>query len=429
MAPKKSDAARRAKKVFTPTRANPRISEETEEDASGDDEEFNPPLNQEGLNPTFDRVISPPPPLRKGKGAASASSAHSDADELGTTTQNYLLEQQAEQKEQLRQLFSLVSTLGQEIRTVVRTVGHNPGSNPTEEAAAEEQKQSDPTEKQKGKKVAFGNPSLEQEEEQEQDESFDDYDVNSADTYVSHAYYRELIAEGFEKRAPSRQASNKPSYFPIDDPVTRTLNASKYSAKATEYSITVANAFFASVTKAALDDAITANNNGGDPETVSILLGQVQANMAAIEDMHRDRMLFLDLTSDPNSSATEKDFANNILRNDFQPGVQNKGGSARSNKVFAAYQLQFLKATQFASAKATANRHLSTSTGSASGTGSSGSNGRTTNPGSDSQKKKEAAAKRKTAAENGAGAGPNGPGGAGATKPKEGKKQAPDWGE
>ena len=95
MAPKKSDAARRAKKVFTPTRANPRISEETEEDASGDDEEFNPPLNQEGLNPTFDRVISPPPPLRNGKGAASTSSAYSDADELGTTTHNYLLEQQA----------------------------------------------------------------------------------------------------------------------------------------------------------------------------------------------------------------------------------------------------------------------------------------------------------------------------------------------
>ena len=68
-----------------------------------------------------------------------------------------------------------------------------------------------------------------------------------------------------------------------------------------------------------MDDAIAANNSGGDPETVSILLGQVQTNMAAIEDMHRDRMLFLDLTSDPNSSANEKDFANNILRNDFQP--------------------------------------------------------------------------------------------------------------
>ena len=125
MAPKKSDAARRAKKVFTPTCANPRISEETEEGASDDDEEFNPPLNQKGLNPTFDRIISPPSP-RKGKGASLASSTYSDADTLGTTTQNNTLEQQADQKEQLRQLFSLVSTLGEEIRTVVRTVGNNP---------------------------------------------------------------------------------------------------------------------------------------------------------------------------------------------------------------------------------------------------------------------------------------------------------------
>ena len=48
-------------------------------------------------------------------------------------------------------------------------------------------------------------------------------------------------------------------------------------------------------------------------------------------------MLYLDLTSEPSSSATEKDYANNVLRNDFTPGVQNKGGSAISNNVFAAY--------------------------------------------------------------------------------------------
>jgi hypothetical protein len=122
MALKTSNVAGRAKRVFTLTRANPRISEETEEGPSDDDEEFNPPLIQEGLNPTFDMIISPPSP-RKGKGGASTSSTYSDADALGTTTQNYLLEQQADQKEQLRQLFSLVITLGEEIKTVVRTVG------------------------------------------------------------------------------------------------------------------------------------------------------------------------------------------------------------------------------------------------------------------------------------------------------------------
>ena len=82
-------------------------------------------------------------------------------------------------------------------------------------------------------------------------------------------------------------APNKPAYFPIGDPVTRTLAASKYSAKAQEYSITVANVFFASITRAALDDAI-ATANEGDQKSALNLLAQVSNNMVAIEDMHRD---------------------------------------------------------------------------------------------------------------------------------------------
>ncbi len=85
--------------------------------------------------------------------------------------------------------------------------------------------------------------------------------------------------------------------------------------------------------------------------------------MVAIEDMNLDMMLYLDLTSDPNSLATERDFAHNILKNEFTPGVQNTGGSTRSSKIFAAYQVQFLKATQFPLAKATTTHHLASSTG------------------------------------------------------------------
>ncbi len=72
-------------------------------------------------------------------------------------------------------------------------------------------------------------------------------------------------------------------------------------------------------------------------------------------------MLFLDLTSVPSASATEKDYANSILRNEFTPRVPNKEGSSKANKNFVAYQQQFLRATQLASAKATANRHLASS--------------------------------------------------------------------
>ncbi len=76
------------------------------------------------------------------------------------------------------------------------------------------------------------------------DDHVNDAGINVGEKHVSHAYYRELIAKGFEKRAPSRQAPNNPAYFPIDVPVTRTLTTSKYSAKATENSIAVANLYF-----------------------------------------------------------------------------------------------------------------------------------------------------------------------------------------
>ena len=118
--------------------------------------------------------------------------------------------------------------------------------------------------------------------------------------------------------------------------------------------------------------------------------------MAALEDMLRDRMSFLDLSSDPNSSATEKDFANNVLRNEFTPGVQNKGGSAKSNKVFAAYQVQLLKATQYNSAKATANQHLSSSHGTSNNNSTTGGHSSTPpNPESKTQQKKKVAADNK----------------------------------
>ena len=119
--------------------------------------------------------------------------------------------------------------------------------------------------------------------------------------------------------------------------------------------------------------------------------------MAAIEDMHRPQMLFLDLTSDPISPATERDLANNVLRNEFTLGVENKGGSARSNKIFANYQTQYLKGTQIASAKASASRHFASTTESGYGGGFSGNSGSTAhNPASKSQQKMKAAKDKAT---------------------------------
>ncbi len=131
---------------------------------------------------------------------------------------------------------------------------------PGEELRAEDKSDSS-TEKKK--KVTFVDRTLEQDEDNIGEDNCEGVDAENGylDYDVPHAYYRELISEGFEKRAPSKLAPNKTAYFPIDDPVTRSLTTSKYTAKAIDYIITLAKDFSASVTtKAALDDAITANN-------------------------------------------------------------------------------------------------------------------------------------------------------------------------
>ena len=82
----------------------------------------------------------------------------------------------------------------------------------------------------------------------------------------------------------------------------------------------MAHAFYATVTRTSLDDGITALKDGDD-KTATIFLTHVSNNMAAIEDLHREKILFLELTSDSNATAPEKDYANNDLRNEFAPGV------------------------------------------------------------------------------------------------------------
>ena len=76
---------------------------------------------------------------------------------------------------------------------------------------------------------------------------------------MSHAFYRQHIEDGFEKRAPTKLALSKPYYYPIDDAVTRALAASKYTIELAEYTLSVSNAFFASTTHAAAEDALAAH--------------------------------------------------------------------------------------------------------------------------------------------------------------------------
>ncbi len=71
-------------------------------------------------------------------------------------------------------------------------------------------------------------------------------------------------------------------------------------------------------------------------------------------------MLFLNINADPGATSKQKSLANDILRNDYSPGVADRGGSAKTHNYFKLYEEQCLKATLGASAKANINTNLST---------------------------------------------------------------------
>ncbi len=75
----------------------------------------------------------------------------------------------------------------------------------------------------------------------------DDDDDELATLFVDHTFYRHKIGEGFIQRHASELAPAKPSYFNIDDQVTRSLSEAKTSTRRAEYTVTVANAFYASI--------------------------------------------------------------------------------------------------------------------------------------------------------------------------------------
>ncbi len=81
MAPKRS-AEQRVR------RSSIRDPEEKESNNCEEEEEFDPPLNQEGLNPTFDPVVGPP--ANKDNSSASAS-AQEDADNFISERDVYIL--------------------------------------------------------------------------------------------------------------------------------------------------------------------------------------------------------------------------------------------------------------------------------------------------------------------------------------------------
>jgi len=120
----------------------------------------------------------------------------------------------------------------------------------------------------------------------------------------------------------------------------------------------VATSFYASTAHEGQKDVVEALE-AGDVKNFVCLLKQVSNHLGATKDMLNDRMIFLSINADPGATSKQKPFANDILRNEFTPRFEDRGGSAKTHIYFKLYEEQCVKATLDASAKAQANMHLS----------------------------------------------------------------------
>ena len=183
------------------------------EEGNYSEAESNSPLNQEGpLNPTFDPIVASLCGKKKRQALSSSNNKNSEAGALD----NLILDRQERHDKHLQQIFSLVSSIGSEVRSVVKAVvaeseSHRIKDDKTKSGSAQKE-----TRKAASRNISFADLEEDDMEIKDDDNNNDggnndddDYDV---DDYVSHSFYMNRIAEGFDKRAPSRLASSKPAH-------------------------------------------------------------------------------------------------------------------------------------------------------------------------------------------------------------------------
>ena len=85
----------------------------------------------------------------------------------------------------------------------------------------------------------------------------------------------------------------------------------------------MANAFYASMDHEALKDVVEALE-ASNVKNALCFLKQVSNNLGAALDMLNDRMLFLHINADPGVTSKHKSFSNDILRNEFTQGVEDR---------------------------------------------------------------------------------------------------------
>ena len=219
-------------------------------------------------------TVGTPVPDREA-GTSNISNPTFDQRSLIEAFNNIALQQRDRQRAN-QELHHLVARLAEKVDDLNKKNNEEP---PEENG---EDNNSAPPQSDDGEKATAGDKRGDEDENNEGEPSDDD-EVGEQ-RFVDHTYYRHKIGEGFAQRQPSDLAPSKPAYFNIDDKVARTLGDSKFAAKRQEYTITVANAFFAAVTHEAEKDAIEAFE-AGDFKTALRLFKQVSNNLGESSDM------------------------------------------------------------------------------------------------------------------------------------------------
>ena len=171
--------------------------------------------------------------------------------------------------------------------------------------------------------------------------------------FVPLSVYRHKIRPGFERHRPLGSGLDRPHYFEIDDPVTRSLSEKKHTARLAEYTTVTAHGYFTACSNEALVDAIRALEHQ-KPNLAYGLLLQILNSQTVVEDMLRDRRAFLQIVGNPTSDDNKLDYARKLMSSQFNPHFDGIGASEENNDIWRRYCTQVDSSTIQQSAKSRA---------------------------------------------------------------------------
>ena len=194
--------------------------------------------------------------------------------------------------------------------------------------------------------------------------------------FTPHEFYWQYIDKGFADRRPLYCNIDKPHVYRFDDPVTRALTGTKYSAKLSEYMLISNYGYFVACANAEMFTAVDEIENtmlSGENSPAIQALRRVLSTYKEIEELLRERIFFLATQSDPAATTEDKDFNNHVARYFFQPDPRDQGMPSRLKEHYDNYKRQVAQARANQAAKEEAKRQIKGGGTGGGGTGGGGS--------------------------------------------------------